>query len=470
MSGARVRCPVPRRVSAACQCVTLLVILLCWVVESAAAASFTTRNIGQTNPLAGASNRITITLVADESLAEASGSQVTITGLDNAVVLSPVTLLDAGDDGETIFSDGATQSRGAWSSGTLTLSVHSSLTLQNGTAYTFAFEIRNPSVAQSAPTVAVAASGSAAMVAATMTAPNAIAKGVTDGANVLYVVAPTFSSRSIQQSTPVSGEANTIHVSLQANCDLESASTVTLSGLTGADTVDNAGLSITTSPTAHFGTTAAWTQDGKLVLTSVGTSAATTYSISFVLTNPSTTSTSSSPQLSANVEAGTHDAVVSSLSMTTSSDSLYGVPNGLAPLTVLVPALSLATIQQDSPVPGATNLLTISLTANYNLYTGSLVIDTRSMRFKFLMPLQCLSLSLARALSLSLSPPSPPSPRFLTFSVALCPLEQHVHFCYLYVHARTHACIRIHTHSGHRDGLIGHANSHEPFIAHQQHV
>ena len=65
--------------------------------------TFTTKAIGQSTPANGLSNTITVTLVTDIDLKAADSSVVTISGLSNAVATSPVTLLDAGDDGETLF-------------------------------------------------------------------------------------------------------------------------------------------------------------------------------------------------------------------------------------------------------------------------------------------------------------------------------------------------------------------------------
>ncbi|MGB1876506.1 MAG: MBL fold metallo-hydrolase, partial [Rhodospirillaceae bacterium] len=62
--------------------------------------------------------------------------------------------------GDTLFSVGETQSRGAFSSGTLTLTVHTGLKVTAGTSYKFSFVVTNPDSAQTAPTVNIAASGS----------------------------------------------------------------------------------------------------------------------------------------------------------------------------------------------------------------------------------------------------------------------------------------------------------------------
>ena len=134
------------------------------------AALFTTKAIGQSNPLAGGANTITVTLVANAHLAAMDNSVVTILGLTNAVATTPIALSDRGDDCETIFSDGTTQGKGAWNSDTLTLNVHTGWTLTSGTTYTFAFQITNPSSAQASPAINIEASGTASFTSVSITA------------------------------------------------------------------------------------------------------------------------------------------------------------------------------------------------------------------------------------------------------------------------------------------------------------
>jgi hypothetical protein len=133
----------------------ILLLMSSFWCSTVRAASFTTKSIGQRNPLAGQSNNITVTIVTDADLVATNGSVVTITGLSNAVASSPLTLIDRGDEGETMFWDGATQGTGIWSPGTLTLRVYT--TLSSGTTFTFAFAVTNPSSPQLAPVISIEA-------------------------------------------------------------------------------------------------------------------------------------------------------------------------------------------------------------------------------------------------------------------------------------------------------------------------
>jgi hypothetical protein len=355
----------------------LIVLLGLASIIAVGAQSFTTKAIGQSNPVAGASNTITVTLVSDTALAAADGSAVTVSGLTGVVASSPVTLVDAGDDGETIFSDGTTQGRGAWSSGTLTLTVHSGGSVVASTTYTFKFVITNPASANTSPTINIQASGTATIASAAMTKPGTALYGVANGADPLTVQVPSFSVKSIQQSTPMSGATNTLTVSLTANFNLATGSKVTISGLTGSQTADSGSLTVS-STSNLLGTSGAWTQaSGQLVLTAAsgGTASGTVCVVTFVLYNPAAAQASPAVSVLAAIEDGSSGSVgsIASAAMTKPGTALYGVANGADPLTVQVPSFSVKSIQQSDIMAGVPNSLTVSLTANFNLATGSKV-------------------------------------------------------------------------------------------------
>jgi hypothetical protein len=71
--------------------------------------------------------------------------------------------------------------------------------------------------------------------------------GVANGADPLTVVVPSFTLKSIRQSTPGSGATNTLTVSLTADFDLPAGSTVTITGLTGSQTADSASVTVTST-------------------------------------------------------------------------------------------------------------------------------------------------------------------------------------------------------------------------------
>jgi hypothetical protein len=326
--------------SRAFQIMILLLVSGFWC-STVRAASFTTKDIGQSNPLAGRSNTITVTIVTDANLTAADSSVVTITGLSNAVASSPVTLLDTGNDGEAIFWDGTTQGRAALISGTLTLTVYTGSTLSSGTTYTFAFAVTNPSSAQSAPAISISASGTASFAVASMTTPNSDLIGVTNGAKPLLIVVPTFSVKSIQQSTPLPSATNVMTVTLTANVNLQTGSTVMITGLTSTQTADSASLAVI-STSSFLGTTGAWKQSsGRLVLTAAsgGIMSGTFCVVTFNLTNPASAQSSPAVSVSANL-ANSVGVLVGSIAvaaMTKPGTPLNGVKKGADPLLITVP-------------------------------------------------------------------------------------------------------------------------------------
>ena len=152
--------------------------------------------------------------------------------------------------------------------------------------------------------------------------------GVSNGANPLEVLVPALSVKSIRQSTPGSGESNTLTVTLTANYHLAGGSTVTISGLTGSQTSDNTSLSVTSS-NGDLGSTGAWTQStGQLVLTAAsgGTTAGTACEVSFTLTNKASTQTSPAVSVVAVIKdgSGTTVANIAQVAMVKPDSDLFG--------------------------------------------------------------------------------------------------------------------------------------------------
>jgi len=250
-------------------------------------ATFTTKAIGQSTPIPGAINRISVTLISDADLRAASGSVVTISGLTTAIASSPIPLLDVGDNYEMIFSDGTTDGHGVWSAGTLTLMIRSGATLNADTTYAFAFDITNPATANTSPTIYIEASGTTSITSSPMTMPNSTQYGVRNGANPLQVEVPVFNTKSIERSTMPFVEATTWKVTLNSNYAFSSGSTVTISGLTGSQTPESTSLNVT-STDSKLGSSGDWTQSsGTLVLAvdSRGTIAEKDYMVTFSLPN-----------------------------------------------------------------------------------------------------------------------------------------------------------------------------------------
>ena len=143
-----------------------------------------------------------------------------------------------------------------------------------------------------------------------MTKPGGDKYGITNGEHPLLVVVPTFSTKSIVQSTPVSGQTNTLTVTLTANYELTAGSStkVTITELTGSTTATSASLAVTTCD-GKLGTTGDWSDSGSLILTASSTLASNTECvITFQLGNPTSDQTTS-PSVS--VEAALTDGTSS---------------------------------------------------------------------------------------------------------------------------------------------------------------
>ena len=181
-----------------------LVALACHAL-CARAQSFTTRALGQSSCVPSAVNTLTVTLAASQNLT--AGTRITLSGFAGAAAASSVALLDAAGSGAGgIFSNGTSAGRAAWSAdGNLTLFVLNGTMLLANRSYSFGFQIRNPAEDGRSPAIFVAASGAVTIPPEAMIKPGTDLYGVARGRDPLTVVLPVWSTKSIQQSTPVPG-------------------------------------------------------------------------------------------------------------------------------------------------------------------------------------------------------------------------------------------------------------------------
>ena len=160
--------------------VLLRAAMICCIIVTSSAQSFSQAVIGQSTPLAGASNLLTVTIVSDTTLTAAANSAITLSGLGTASSGSgsTVTLLEAssGNSGHLLFG-----SQASWSAGSLTCALATGMTLSAGTTYKFSFILLNPAFAQSAQTIKIQASGSASIGQQSMISDAGTAVGVSGG-------------------------------------------------------------------------------------------------------------------------------------------------------------------------------------------------------------------------------------------------------------------------------------------------
>jgi hypothetical protein len=298
----------------------------------AAVPVFRVRTIGQSTPVAGATNTITVTLTAGSTLAP--GSTVTISGLTGSQTADATSLA-------VVSSLSVLEATGDWkqSTGTLVLTTGRSVIAQD-VQLTASFTLMNPAAAQASPAVNVSATlagGGGANPAVAMTKTGTALFGVPNGYDPLLVAVPAFSVKSIQQSTTVAGATNTFTVTLTANYNLAASSKVTITGLTGSQTADSASLAVTSSPSV-LEPTGDWKQTtGTLVLTAASQAASgTAYVVTFTLTNSATAQSSPAVSVSATL-AGVGSIPVAAMTKPGSDPLLVTVPASTVQMKVELP-------------------------------------------------------------------------------------------------------------------------------------
>ena len=214
---------------------TIVLVIACWLPATRAQA-FTQARIGQSTPLASASNLLSITLVSDTSLSADAGSAITLSGLGSASSASgsTVPLLAAtgggGNNGELLFG-----SQAVWSStGTLTCKLVAGQTLAPGISYQFAFIVINPVGDQAAQTITIAASGSATLAPQVMVSDGGNVLGIEGGRAPLHTVVAAFSTAFVTQTTPLVSVINYIILFLRPNANIARDSRIAISGLNAA--------------------------------------------------------------------------------------------------------------------------------------------------------------------------------------------------------------------------------------------
>jgi len=267
---------------------------------------FVVRAVGQSNPLASASNKLTLTLAPDCDMA--AGSNVTVSGLTGTQT--------ADSDGlDVVVTAGSNISTAAWwrqGDGVLTLRVEGG-GLVNGSVYAVTVRVRNGAVGQASPSVSIKATVKAADGVhdgegrlEAMVKPGTAALGVDGGADPLLVHAAGFRATLMGQSSPLASASNTLTLTLEPDCDMAGGSNVTLSGLTQTQTEDSEALAVSSSPAGVVGETAGWSKgSGQLILRVLpeGLKNHTSYRVWFVLQNQASGQASPGVSIHASVKA-----------------------------------------------------------------------------------------------------------------------------------------------------------------------
>ena len=332
---------------------------------------FTTRSIGQSNPLISGLNTISATMQANCDLAALSRLQLSgLSGFQTrsgAIQVSVVSLV----------SGNAVANTATWNQTNGTIVITTSQGLQSTDAYTASFQLQNGVVAQTAVTVTISAlvrvdAYFVPAPPADMYPPDQSLLGINNGSNPRQTFAPAFVLRNIGQSAPFVSVSNTVGLTLQCNCDLPTSSQITVSGLVRTQTTGS-NISILSNASSVFGKTALWNQSaGRLTLVlSQSMFQSVAYFLTFKLTNAAVDQPASPILVSGTVKISTVNTPIASVSAILPNQNLFGVKNGSNPPVAVTPGFDVAIIGQSNPLLFASTTITVTLQPNCNLASTS---------------------------------------------------------------------------------------------------
>ena len=134
-----------------------------------------------------------------------------------------------------------------WNSDTseLTMYICRGTSLRAYESISITFDVTNAPEEQASPSIVLAGTGPVALTSVQVAKPGVAFLGVPNGTDPLEIVSPVFLTKDMGQTTPFSGLANVIALTLQVNNEIKGSdlSVITLTGLIGdffsnADEVD----------------------------------------------------------------------------------------------------------------------------------------------------------------------------------------------------------------------------------------
>jgi hypothetical protein len=342
---------------------------------------FKVLRIGQQYSGAGVPNQLSVTFQPNLILGQ--GHKFTIEGLKGSGT-SDTDLLLTGCDGvfqSALESASGVANRGSWSQSSGKLEFFVSKSISATTAVACSFFLINPPAPQAAPQVTITVSSVANGQVSKVIGPK-IFRNAPDKKAPFMVSAATFLVAKLGQSSPYPGStSNHITISLQSNVAIGSVggimSSITISGLRGSETSDNAAIALTGDKFATdvVGLTASWTKSsGTLLLAIANTksmNANTLYTFSFVIANPSKEQVS--PAVSISSDGG---QPISIMPMTPDMHGCIHTPGDTAPLYIYARGFLKKNIGVTAPWPQASNVLSITLQSSFDISSLS-TIQTR---------------------------------------------------------------------------------------------
>eukprot|EP00960_Hanusia_phi_P055432 762967-Hanusia_phi.AAC.1 len=311
---------------------------------------FIVRNVGQSNPLAGATNNITLTLSANCDVP--FGSNLTISGLKNTST--------SDSSAFPIVADQSFNSIASWnaSGGAVVMSLNNS-GLSSYSNYIISFSLQNIDSAQASQKIyvygqiasgmygsyfAVGIPSSPYIDLGLMNSSTDSIQGVYEGRSPMLVIIPRFLISLLSQSNPLTSAENTLTATLKANCDVTTSSTITLNGLNGTQTPDSINISLSFDDSIA-NITGSWMQSpGTLEIKIHSLLTSDLYlSFSFTLQNSVKPQISPSISISATIFFGTHNSLIQWSDIDKDNGTILEIVGGRLPLFMIPPGLNLDT-------------------------------------------------------------------------------------------------------------------------------
>jgi len=353
--------------------------------------AITGRDIGQSNPLASASNTITATITISCDLW--TGSTVTISGLDGTQTSNSGAIAikssDASGGNEGIFGTTAD-----WDQGAGKLTVTAASPMAGATAYKVSWVLRNQAAARPSPPDLTAeatmhhqytfnwwSDNTTPVASVAMDVATADLLGVASGSTPLLVVVPSLAV-TVGQGSPLLSMSNLVSVTIRPSTDVIASSVITMAGFTGTQT--DSAPDLASSGSGAFDTSAAsWSKaSGTLeatVTTLLGGGADTVLSF-WVRNGASEQLVAPTISVSATVAVTTISGLTApdtspivAADATSSAADAFGVSGGAAPLFLVEPRVEVGTISQSFPLKNAYNMIQVTLKMSCDLPVGSTV-------------------------------------------------------------------------------------------------
>ena len=363
-------------------------------------ARITSRTLGQSTPVVGKVNELTMTFATNVQLEQNAGWTIRIAGLTGTANVSGPLLLSPLPPGGSVtglFCQGGVPDRGMWSgsdgSGMLVLQLCLNKVLAADYDHVFSFQVLNGQTPQQAPNISVSVTGHASITMAPLPIVSVNAaggltgnatpiRGIPRGSAPLFLIKPRFELADVSQSNPVTSAPNILTVSLQSNIDVLPADGVVITisnlvGASGASPMDLARYSGGNGAELLF-CEALTVSSGKFVADILQVAhieltlcpgahlhAQTVYVFSVSVTNPS--QEQQPPLIMVSATGWLMFAMQETTAPLTSARGLSG---GSVPLTIVVPEFEVRAAGQTNPAAGLPNIISLTLSPNVDIYAA----------------------------------------------------------------------------------------------------